>query len=79
MNDVQNDESADTYSARENPGAVTAPVLPDELIKGDWSRSLVLPDRDGQLRLTPVKPVRRVRGAPSTQIRYLDEKQRHSA
>lgn len=79
MSDVLNDESAETSSAPENPGAVTAPVLPDELINGDWSRSLVLPNRDGQLRLTSVKSMRRGSGAPSTQIRYLDEKQRHSA
>ena len=56
-----------------------APVVPDELVKGDWSRRLVLPNQDGKLRLTSVKTVRGGRPAPSTQIRYLDDKRRHSA
>lgn len=79
MDAERSHEPGDADSAREHAADATAPVIPDELIKGDWRRSLVLPDQDGQLRLTPVKPVQRGRGGPSTQIRYLDEKQRHSA
>ncbi len=56
-----------------------APVVPEELIKGDWRRRLVLPNQEGQLRLTPVRTVRGGRPAPSTQVRYLDDKRRHSA
>lgn len=56
-----------------------APVVPDELIKGDWRRRLVLPNQDGQLRLTSVKTVRGGRSAPSTQIRYLDDKRRRNS
>jgi hypothetical protein len=54
-------------------------VVPDELVKGDWRRRLVLPNQDGKLRLTSVKTVRGGRPAPSTQIRYLDDKRRNSA
>jgi hypothetical protein len=54
-------------------------VVPEELIKGDWRRRLVLPNQDGQLRLTPVKTVRGGRSAPSTQIRYLDDKRRRNS
>lgn len=56
-----------------------APVVPDELIKGDWRRRLVLPNEDGQLRLTPVPTARGTAGGPPTQIRYLDDNRRHSA
>lgn len=56
-----------------------APVVPEELIKGDWRRNLVLPNKDGQLRLTSVKTVRGERSAPSTQIRYLDHKRRRNS
>jgi hypothetical protein len=54
-------------------------VVPEELIKGDWRRRLVLPNQDGKLRLTPVKTVRGGRPAPSTQIRYLDDKRRRNS
>lgn len=56
-----------------------APIVPDELIKGDWRRRLVLPNEHGQLRLTPVRTVRGVGGGPSTRIRFLDDNRRHSA
>jgi len=56
-----------------------APVVPEELIKGDWRRRLVLPNQDGQLRLTSVKTVRGGRHAPSTQVRYLDDKRRRNS
>ena len=56
-----------------------APVVPEELIKGDWRRRLVLPNQDGQLRLTSVRTVRGGRAAPSTLIRYLDDKRRRNS
>jgi hypothetical protein len=56
-----------------------APVIPDEFINGDWHRRLVLPNQDGQLRLTPVRTARHDHPEESTRIRYLDHKQRHSA
>lgn len=63
----------------ENPDVAVAPEIPEELIKGDWRRRLVLPNQDGQLRLTSVKTVRRGRTGDPTQIRFLDDKRRHSA
>lgn len=79
MERVTNTEPAETAPTPEPTTDAMAPVVPDELIKGDWRRRLVLPNQDGQLRLTPVKTVRHARPTPSTQIRYLDDKRRHSA
>jgi hypothetical protein len=81
MNEVPNHEpaEADPDPSLESPADATAPVVPDELIKGDWHRRLVLPDRHGHLRLTPVKTARGARDGPATGIRYLDDPQRNSA
>ena len=79
MNEVLNHESAEAEDSLEGQADATAPVVPDELIKGDWHRRLVLPDRNGHLRLTPVKTSRGARGGPATRIRYLDDPQRNSA
>jgi hypothetical protein len=79
MNQEKNPEPTAGETAAEPRGDVAAPVVPDELINGDWRRRLVLPNQDGQLRLTPVRTVRNGRPAPSTHIRYLDDKRRHSA
>jgi hypothetical protein len=76
---VKHSEPAEMATIPERTTDPTAPVVPDELIQGDWRRQLVLPNQDGQLRLTPVKTVRHGRPTPSTQIRYLDDKRRHSA
>ena len=75
----KNSEPAETATTPEPTTEAMAPVVSDELIEGDWHRRLVLPDQDGQLRLTPVKPVRHARPTPSTQIRYLDDQRRQSA
>jgi len=56
-----------------------APVIPDELIKGEWHRRLVLPNQDGRLRLTPIRKPQDDTPADSTRTRYLDDKRRHSA
>ena len=73
-------QPAETGNDRKNPVRdAGAPVVPEELIKGDWRRRLVLPNQDGQLRLTSVKTVRGSRSAPSTQIRYLDDKRRRNS
>ncbi|HEY9518876.1 MAG TPA: hypothetical protein VIQ98_06430 [Gemmatimonadales bacterium] len=73
-------QPAEPGNDRQKPVRETgAPVVPEELIKGDWRRRLVLPNQDGQLRLTPVKTVRGGRSAPSTQIRYLDDKRRRNS
>lgn len=79
MNEMLNHEPAEADPSLESPADATAPVVPDELIKGDWHRRLVLPDQHGHLRLTPVKTVRGARGVPATRIRYLDDPQRNSA
>jgi hypothetical protein len=79
MNEVLNHETAEADGSLENPADATAPVVPDELIKGDWHRRLVLPDRHGHLRLTPVKTSRGARAGPATRFRYLDDPQRNSA
>ena len=71
---------AETGEDRKDPvPEAGAPVVPEELIKGDWRRRLVLPNQDGQLRLTSVKTVRGGPSAPSTQIRYLDDKRRRNS
>ena len=52
----------------------------DEVTEGSWHRRLVLPNQDGQLRLTPVKTVRTGPGTDTQNIRYLDdERGRQSA
>lgn len=79
MKPVKNFEPAEMATTPEPTTDTMAPVVPDELITGDWRRRLVLPNQDGQLRLTPVKTVRNGRPPSSTQIRYLDDKRRHSA
>jgi hypothetical protein len=66
-------------SAPAEPLEGVAPVIPDELIKGEWHRRLVLPNQDGRLRLTPVRKPQEDAPADSTRIRYLDDKRRHSA
>ena len=80
MKKSRDQQPAETGDDRKEPVRnAGAPVVPEELIKGDWSRRLVLPNQDGQLRLTPVKTVRGGRSAPSTQIRYLDDKRRRNS
>jgi len=81
MKKSRDQQPAETGPDRNEPVRdAGAPVVPEELINGDWRRRLVLPDQDGQLRLTPVRTVRGGRPAPSTQVRYLDDKRRrHSA
>ncbi len=79
MKRVKNPEPTETATTLEPTIDAMAPVVPDELLKGDWRRRLVLPNHDGQLRLTPVMTGRHTRPTPSTQIRYLDDKRRHSA
>ena len=69
----------DMEAAPESAPDAQAPVVPDELIKGDWRRRLVLPNENGQLRLTPVRTARGTSGGASTQIRFLDNNRRHSA
>ena len=65
--------------APEEPTEGVAPVIPDELIKGDWHRRLVLPNQDGRLRLTPVRTPRDDTPVDPTRMRYLDNKRRHRA
>lgn len=80
MRKPRDPQPAETGDDRKEPVRdAGAPMVPDELIKGDWRRRLVLPNQDGKLRLTSVKTVRGGRTAPSTQIRYLDDKRRNSA
>ncbi|HZM26186.1 MAG TPA: hypothetical protein VFB89_02415 [Gemmatimonadales bacterium] len=79
MNELLNHEPGEVDDSLESPADATAPVVPDELIKGDWHRRLVLPDQHGHLRLTPVKTSRGPRAGPATRIRYLDDPQRNSA
>jgi|KBSSwiStaDraftv2_1062776.scaffolds.fasta_scaffold4530029_1 hypothetical protein len=79
MRDDENNEFGAGGTAPEDLPDSPAPVVPDELIKGDWRRRLVLPNEDGQLRLTPVRTVRGAGNGPSTQIRFLDDNRRHSA
>jgi len=62
-----------------DPADAVAPVIPDELIKGDWHRCLVLPNQEGRLRLTAVRTARNDHPEESGRIRFLDHKQRHSA
>ena len=79
MRDDVNDEVGAGDTAQNGLPDGAAPVIPDELITGNWRRRLVLPDEDGQLRLTPVRTVRGVGNQSSNQIRYLDDNRRHSA
>ena len=79
MRDDMNDEAGAGDTAPNGLPDGAAPVIPDEFITGNWRRRLVLPDEDGQLRLTPVRTVRGVGSQPSNQIRYLDDNRRHSA
>ena len=78
-NDSQTRKGPDPDSVRELQGDAVAPVIPDELINGDWSRRLVLPKQHGQLRLTSVTTTHGSRADDPSQIRFLDPKQRHSA
>jgi hypothetical protein len=80
MKQSPDQQPAETGNDRQEPvREAGVPVVPEELIKGDWRRRLVLPNQDGQLRLTPVRTVRGGRTAPSTQIRYLDDKRRRNS
>ena len=76
-NSVAERELAEAAAADD---AGVGPTLPQELLKGPWSRNLVLPDRHGHLRLTEVKTLREQGELTSDDgIRFLDEPRRHSA
>lgn len=80
MRKPRDKQPAETGKDRTDPlRDAGAPVVPEELIKGDWRRRLVLPNQNGQLRLTSVKTVRGGPSVPSTQIRYLDDKRRRNS
>ena len=79
MEELMNHESKAIDSSEAKPADLPAPVVPDELVNGEWHRRLVLPDRDGHLRLTPVRTARGGPAGSLSQLRFLDDKRRHSA
>ena len=79
MDDLVHGEPAAGDRTEDRPAGPPAPVIPDELVKGEWHRRLVLPNQDGQLRLTPVRTARGSPPPSPSQTRFLDDKRRHSA